>query len=213
MRYDLDHMHYDVPAPFNQLPEDAFHHHTVRQGMTMFRQDDPTRGMFFVLSGEAELRRHTEAGTEIVLHRASSGETFAEASLFAERYHCDAVAVSDCEAVRIDRDAVLNRMKTDAAFSMDIAARFARQVQAGRRLVELLNVRSARERVHMALADGMLTGNVIAFARRIGLTQEATYRALAALVRSGVVRKTARGRYEPYSSAHISSSPIPASTS
>ena len=42
----------------------------------------------------------------------------------------------------------------------------------------------------------MLKSNVTTFAAEIGLTHEATYRALSALVRTGLVKKAGRGRYE-----------------
>ncbi|MEL7279338.1 MAG: Crp/Fnr family transcriptional regulator [Pseudomonadota bacterium] len=209
---DLDHKHVTLPSPFDSLKRGALFQHEAAVGEAVFRQGDRAEGMFFVLSGEIELRRHTSAGTEVVLHRASTGETFAEASLFAEKYHCDAVASSDSKLVRFDRKAVLRKMENDSTFAMEIAARFAKDVQAGRRQVELLNVRSARERVHIALSDGWLTGSVVAFARRIGLTQEATYRALAELVDAGSVRKAGRGRYEPCSPQRTSR-PTPAKTS
>ena len=47
-------------------------------------------------------------------------------------------------------------MKAEPEFAIELTARFAREVQKGRRQVELLSVKSAEERVFMAVADGML---------------------------------------------------------
>lgn len=213
MKYDLDHNKLELASPFDGLARTFFRVTECPAETVLFHQDSPTSGMFQVLSGAIELRRHTDAGAVVVLHRAGAGETFAEASLFAEHYHCDAVAVVDSRVVRIDRRAVLDQMKDDPEFAIEVAGRFARQVQMGRRHVELLSVKKAKERVYLALADGLLSDSVVGFARRIGLTHETTYRALAELVRSGIVNKTGRGGYEVCNTLQINSKPTPANTS
>ena len=76
-----------------------------------------------------------------------------------------------------------------------MASRFAHQVQTYRRRLEILAIRSAEQRVLEAVWDGMMKNDITSFAATIGLTREATYRALAALARSGRLRKTARGTY------------------
>ena len=43
-------------------------------------------------AGEIRLARSDPEGREVILFRAQPGDTFAEASLFSETYHCDAVA-------------------------------------------------------------------------------------------------------------------------
>ena len=58
---------------------------------TLFRVGDPTIGLVLVCSGRLELVRTSPEGRRSVLHRADAGATFAEASLFEERHHCDAV--------------------------------------------------------------------------------------------------------------------------
>ncbi len=54
-----------------------------------------TRGVFEVRTGRVRLMRFGADGRETALFTAGPTERFAEASLFAARYHCDAIALND----------------------------------------------------------------------------------------------------------------------
>lgn len=151
--------------------------------------------MFWVEQGQIDLVRFTEAGTEVILHRAELGQTFAEASLFSDRYHCSAVAGSNSRVAMIDKAAVVAAMRTDPDFSLKLLARMAGQVQGYRRRLELMAIRSAEDRVLAALSDGVHKGTIIAFAAQIGLTHEVTYRMLSRLAADGRIVKLGRGNY------------------
>lgn len=73
--------------------------------------------------------------------------------------------------------------------------RLASQVQDYRRRIETLAIKAAEDRVLAALAELGQNVGVTDFAARIGLSHEATYRALSALVRRGMAERVARGRY------------------
>ena len=80
-----------LPTPLNRVPTDAQQELKVRKGEAIFHQGETTGGVFYVVRGRAELRRHTESGVQVVIHRAGAGETFAEASLFSGAYHCERI--------------------------------------------------------------------------------------------------------------------------
>ena len=184
-----------LPAPFDQLTAEAVTWIDCVRGAAVFRQDDAARGMFWVARGRIDLVRFTEAGTEVVLHRAGAGQTFAEASLFSPRYHCNAVAAAPSRVAAIDKSALIVKMRSDPEFALALMAQMAGQVQGYRRRLELLAIRSAEDRVLAALSDNARYGTVLAFAARIGLTHEATYRALSRLTKDGRIEKLGRGRY------------------
>lgn len=184
-----------TPRIFNVLPSSAMNARNLRQGEVLFRQGDESRAIFYLGGGCVQLVRHTENGEDIVIHRALAGETFAEPSLFFEQYHCNAIVIEDAEFVSIDRNAILEAMGRGSAFAFALCARFASQVQTYRRRLEIQAIRSADERVFAAIADGMLGREIKSFAAEIGLTHEATYRALAKLVKDGRILKTGRGAY------------------
>ena len=185
----------DLPTPFGLLPKAALRAMKFCRNESIFHQRDPASAIYFLKTGAIELQRHSETGDRITIHRARPGETFAEASLFSDGYHCDARVTKDSLVVRIERRILLDRFRTDAVFALAIASRFAHQVQTARRLTEILTVRGAEKRVMDAVRDGLLDTDIKTFAATIGLTHEATYRALSKLSREGSLVKTGRGRY------------------
>ena len=185
-----------IPSPFAQVPVLQRHEVHLRSGETLFRQGDQPAAIYFVLSGALHLIRHTRAGVTVLVHRAAQGETLAEASLFADGYHCDCIAMQDSHLLLFNKSSVLKLLKTDAAFAASLVERLARQVQSYRRRLELLAISGAEERVFAALCDGWMKGSIRQFAEEIAFTPEATYRALAALSKAGRIEKIGRGHYQ-----------------
>lgn len=184
-----------LPTPFDLLPNSAIQQRKLKPPEVLFRLGEPPHGMFYLESGEVTLIRYTASGDEIVTHVVRSGETFAEAALFSDHYHCDAIIKQDSLLWEINKTAVLNLSESDAVFALALAARFATQVQQLRRQKEILAIRSATERVYAAISDGLLQSNIKQFASNIGLTHEAVYRALRTLVENKRVIKRGRGQY------------------
>lgn len=184
-----------LPEPFDRIDAAGKRRVELTAGQNLFLQGEATTGLYFLVSGAINLTRQSSKGHSIILHRASHGETFAEASLFSPVYHCSAVALSNCSVVEFLRTAIDARLMCDIDFARQLAKRFAMQIQAGRRHVELLSIRSAEDRILMAMQDGLLGEDISAFADLIGLAKETVYRMLKRLSRSGKIEKTARGQY------------------
>lgn len=166
---------------------------------TLFRQGDPAAAVYIVERGRIALRRHLAHGATVTVHVARAGDGFAEAALFADRYHCDAVAAAASTVAAIPKRALLDAMRGDPVLAAAVTAQLARQVQALRAQLELRNVRPARERVYRALllaagADGRVTLDrpLRELASEIGLTHEAFYRAMAALAARGRIGRSGR---------------------
>ena len=184
-----------LPELFQSAPEQAIAKRQITKGGLAFHQETKTRGLFFVSAGKIELRRTTETGGLVTVHRAQSGETFAEASLFSDAYHCDAIAVIDTTLIELERSYVLNHLQTDPDFAIAMTKHLAKQNQFYRRKIEILAIKNATERVYSALSDKLLQSDIISFASEIGLTHEAVYRSLRALVNQRRVTQTGRGKY------------------
>jgi CRP-like cAMP-binding protein len=164
----------------------------LEAGAALFHEGDATFGLFTVVEGAVRLVRHGLDGGTVTLHIARPGETFAEASLFSDVYHCDAVADLSSVVAVLDKTAVRALFAADQDFAAAFAARLARQVQGLRSQLALRDIRSAEARLTAALAlragpDGRihLKGTLKSFASEIGLTHEAVYRTLAKLERAG----------------------------
>lgn len=186
-----------LPTPFDILDNQSVSRQSFARGAHVFRQGDESRGIYFLCSGAIEMARVTETGDAVIIYNAKAGETFAEPSLYSDRYHCDAICTAASDVIRISKAAILARQRTDAAFSAEITKRLAQQVQDYRQLLALHAVKSAPERVLLAISLGKLTGSITQLASQIGLTREACYRALKDLSEQGLIEKTGRGRYAP----------------
>ncbi|MGZ2260156.1 Crp/Fnr family transcriptional regulator [Roseobacter sp. A03A-229] len=183
-----------LPEPYDLLPTTALWPQTVAVGDVLYRQGTRTRGLYVLKSGRVHLERVGPNGERLIIHRAAPGTSFAEASVFSERYHCDAIVMGAGELVRIDKSAVLAAFG-NPDFARAYGRQAAQQVQAHRQIMEIVGIRRAEDRVMAGIVAGLLDGTVVDFAARLQLTQEATYRALRALVEAGRVINPSRGTY------------------
>ncbi len=184
-----------LPPPLDQLTKSDRKHRSLASGDILFDQDSASTGLFYLVSGTIDLKRLTKDGHSIVIHRARSGDTFAEASVFSDNYHCTAMAVIESQIIECARSAISELLDTNVDFARSMAYRFAMQIQESRRRVELLSIRSADERILAALHDGLLVDNISSFAEVVGLAPETVYRTLGKLNKKGLIVKTARGIY------------------
>lgn len=172
--------------------------HKLEAGEALFRQGDKASAVFEVEQGRLRLIRHTISNRDVVLHTARSGELLAEAALFADRYHCDAVATVASRVCAYSKHKLLAAFRKDPALAEHFMASLANQVQALRTRLEQRNIRSARERVlhylMLAAVEDRLTvpldGTLIDLAAELGLTHEVFYRTLAALEKDGIITRT-----------------------
>jgi CRP-like cAMP-binding protein len=167
-------------------------------GKALFRQGDPASAICRVESGRLRLIRRTVDDHLVILHTARRGEFFAEAALFADGYHCDAVAAAPSGVRIYPKAKLMEALRNDPALAEAFMARLARQLQELRARMELRNIRSARERVlqYLRLRAGIhgrsiaIEGQLQDIAAEIGMTREALYRTLAALETEGRLIRT-----------------------
>ena len=171
---------------------------TLDAGSVLFRQGDAVRDLFVLDGGRVRLERHTAEGVRLTLQTSGAGEVLAMASLFTDRYHCDAVADQSSRLYVLSRPTILEALVTRHDAARTVMAALAAQVIDLRTRLELRNIRSARQRVwsYLALAAGpdrrVATPDPLKhMAELLGLTAEALYRALAALERDGIIHRSA----------------------
>jgi CRP/FNR family transcriptional regulator, dissimilatory nitrate respiration regulator len=171
--------------------------HRFRRGEAVFRQGDPASAIFVVETGRVRLARVLAHGVSLPLHVAEAGDSFAEASLSAAHYHCDAVAEADSVVLALPKADLLAALSNNPAHALAVAKALASQVRDLRARLELRNVRPATARVLSWLrlhAAGdpprvPLARSWTLVAEELGLTREALYRALAKLERQELIRR------------------------
>ena len=173
-------------------------HRGLAAGDRLFSQGDRTFGIFQVASGRIRLQRITPDGSTVTIHLARADEMFAEASLFSERYHCDAVAEIESEILVYPQAEMTSRLRAEPEALWQFARELAGRLQGMRTRYEIKQIRSAPERVLQWLrmrsgADRVfhIPGTSKDIASELGLTHEAFYRALAALEKEGRIARSA----------------------
>ncbi|WP_180901598.1 Crp/Fnr family transcriptional regulator [Martelella soudanensis] len=170
-----------IDIMFEQLT-DLFSTGQSRQltaGEYLFHRDDQVRWMFLVTQGEIRLLRYQENGNPVILQRAHENEILAEASLFSDCYHCDAVAAVQSRIMVIARSDFRAQLENNPALHNAWTARLARQVQQARLRSEILSLKTVSQRL-----DAWVTwnrnlppkGNWLRLAQEIGVSPEALYR-------------------------------------
>ena len=120
--------------------------HALQAGESLFRQGDKTYGIFAIIKGRVQMIRYDSHGRSLVLFTAAEGELFAEAALFSETYHCDAMAATEATVRIYPRPILLFLLRRDPTAAQKFIALLAREVMSLRTRLEVLNIRSASER-------------------------------------------------------------------
>lgn len=170
---------------------------SLQASQTLFRMGGRTTGLYELVSGNVRLVRVDSTGHEAVLFAATPGDTLAEASLFSARYHCDAIASTRAVVRFYPKPAILAEFQHNPEVAQAFMAALARQVMGLRTRLQLLNIRSARDRIrdYMALNAGpgqtvSLPGTLKDLAADLGLTHEALYRTLASMAARGEIERS-----------------------
>ena len=129
------------------------------------------------------LVRLQSGGEHLILQRARSDAILAEASLFSDRYHCDAVAVMPTRTLAISKPAMRDALNGSPTLAANWAAYLAHEVQKARLRAEILSLRTVADRLDAWIAanDGRLPikGEWKTVAAEIGTSAEALYREIA----------------------------------
>jgi CRP-like cAMP-binding protein len=154
-----------------------------KKGAHLFHQGDPVRLVFVVIEGSVELTRYQQGGNSLILQRAGSGTFLAEASVYSEVYHCDAIVAETCTTLEMNRTAFMELLASQPEIHEVWAAHLARQVQSARYRSEILARKNVSERLDgwLAWKDGKLParGRWRSVAEEISVSPEALYRELS----------------------------------
>ena len=170
------------------------------QNELIFRQGDSVRHLFAVEEGQVRLERNTVEGRQVVLHTANTGQSFSEAALFSDIYHCNAVASLPSRVLLYPKSQVLKTLRDDWKAAERFMAILSGQVRTLRTRLELRNILSARDRILQFLllkasqnnSEIDLKHSLKHLSSELGLAHETLYRELASLEREGVIKRDGR---------------------
>jgi CRP-like cAMP-binding protein len=178
-----------VMSIFEMLARLAGRERQLAAGTALFRNGNPVLSLFLVKAGELRLVRMLPHGFQLTLQRAGPASVLAEASLFADRYHCDALADEESTLMAVPIANARAALENDAALACSLARHLAREVQHTRARAEILSLKSVADRIDawMAVNGDVLPpkGRWNQVASEIGTSPEALYRELGRRRRLG----------------------------
>ena len=155
----------------------------LARGQSVFFAEDPVTTLFALVEGGVDLIRTQPDGRRVVLQRARDNQVLAEASLYSDRYHCDAIVMRRTQCLAVEVEAFRRALAENDAFRQTWDAHLARELMKARQLTELLSRRTVRDRLDgwMQLHGNALPdrGTRTELADELGVSNEALYREIA----------------------------------
>lgn len=150
-------------------------------GSTLFSRGGRVSHVMLLRSGSVALERHLPSGDPLVLYVAKADDLLAEASLFVDTYHCDAVVRADAVVSSVPKHAFMTRLRDAPETAMALLSRAMHEVQGQRARVEILRLKRLSDRLDawLELNGQAEPGEWIKVAEAIGVSPPALYRELA----------------------------------
>lgn len=171
----------------------------LRRGEWLFRQGEPSTGMYVMIHGEIKLIASTPARGPRLTDVVRAGQSFGEPVMFLERSMLvGAQAGTDALVLHLPREALFAELERDPRLARRLLAGLSQRVESLVLAMEQLAMASGTERVAGYLlrhADGdsvTLAAKKAEVASQLGLTPEHFSRILRELVAAGLLRVTAR---------------------
>jgi CRP-like cAMP-binding protein len=125
---------------------------TYRKNQRVFSQGEPADSVFYVLKGEIKVSVLSEQGREAVVALLGKDEFCGEGCLAGQKKRiATAVAINDCEILRIEKEAIMSMLRKEPAFSeMFVAHLLLRTIRVEEDLVDQL-FNSSEKRLARAL--------------------------------------------------------------
>lgn len=168
------------------------------KGEHLFHRDDPVRMLFLITVGYVNLIRFQADGNQALLQRSTAGTVLAEASVFSERYHCDAVAAEATDAELVPVAEVRRLLERDLVFAGEWMSHLSRELVSVRKRSEIAALRTVSARLDAWIAwndDAFPSrGDWRGLANELGVSSEALYRELSMRRQSGSLRRLTQER-------------------
>src|ERR1700730_14441435 len=112
----------------------------VPRNQTIFAQGDPADAVFYIQVGKVQLTVVSKTGREATIGILTHGEFFGEGSLAGQTLRMlSAIAMTDCEIMRIEKKAMMEALHRERAFSdMFVAYLLGRNIRYEEDLVDQL---------------------------------------------------------------------------
>lgn len=168
----------------------------INAQQALFRIGEKPQYLYFLQQGAIRLNRCLDNGNDCTLQMIHHG-FLAEASLFIDVYHCDAVALTESDLLVFPIEDFISQLSQPNFRDMWIKL-LSQEVRRLRNQVERLSLKTAKERViHYLATEGQhglveLKQTKKSLAAELGLSHESLYRTLNQLQKQNLVSITGR---------------------
>jgi len=179
-----------LPPQIHELCTGAYYKKNER----LFLTGKKPEWMFYVIAGEVTLERTGLQGEPVVLQRTRLGFV-SEASLKTAKYHCDGLAITDTNVIKVPINELAAALDCDPDFASRWISMLNAEVKRLRLHCERLSMKSVKDRVlHLINTEGKngeysVNTGLKSLAGELGVTHEALYRTLAALEKAKTIRR------------------------
>ena len=176
--HDYDHVMDDFTAMVFSGAEPM----ELPSGAYLFHAQDKVRFVHLIEDGKICLERVQSTGKVTCFQRAEQGDVLAEASVYADEYHCDARVLEDVRLRRLKKADFTSLLRNDPNLAETWAARLARTVQTTRLVSEIRSFKTVGDRLDAWLGDFRelpSKGQWHSLAHELAVSPEALYRELA----------------------------------
>lgn len=201
---------HDMPASVRAALVALGSQQHLMRGCALFRQGDPADALYVVESGLLEVSILSPSGRKLTLNMLRKGTVFGEIAIFDGGLRSATVtAATPCVLLRIDRQALLEELRDNARFALDIIRLCVARVrwvsgQLEDHVFQPLTVRLARRLLYLLRTQGEDDGGATvvalsqsALAEHVGVTREAVAKALSEWKAAGLVGAGARADHHP----------------
>ena len=170
-------------------------------GQRLFRQGDRASNFYIVTSGRVKLVRYTIEGRMVVIQIVRSGESLGANTFISDVYSCTAIAEIETRAIAYPQPLLKEALREYPELAEDLRVRLVKKIQSLEVSLELLQIRSAHQRLFQYLQYNAASNDETAvildqtwaeIATELNLALRTVSRALTRLESEGRITRQAR---------------------
>jgi len=171
----------------------------VKKNEVIFKEGDPVKGIYFVLSGNVKVHKKWGSDKEIILRFANNGAIFGHRGMGESIYPVSATAIEEGIVCYFDMDFFESTLKVNHDFAYKLMMFFAKDLQESENKMRNLAHMSVKGRVAQALmllesqfgltGDGFINVKLSRqdLASFTGATYETVFRVINELTHEGII--------------------------
>ncbi len=173
-----------------------------KKGEVVFKEEQNSSKMFFVLHGQFKIFKTSPNGKEQILHIMKSGDILAEAAMFeGKAYPANCAAIQDGALLSIVRHDFVNLIKTEPQIALNLLAIQAKRLRTLTKQIENLSLNETSQKLKNYLLENStnnifnMTISMSELASLLGVTRENVSRTFSQLIKQGFIEEKSKKQF------------------